>query len=304
LLHKKENAVKTLLTYIAIVIIQIVALIPLPISRILGAWTGKLLWLTNSSMAKVSRINVAHCYPDLSESEVDKLARQSVIETGITVFEIGMCWVWPPAWALKKVTKVRGGDLFQAALKNEGGTILMSPHLGNWEMINHFVSQYAEMTVMYKTAKVPAFDNWMQRVRMRTGLFLVPADKQGVFALYDLLKNQKVIGVLPDQEPSRKSGIFAPFFGRQALTGKLVGDLMVKNPTAIALCCYALRLPDGNYEVVFKQIKDEVRNADPLVSATALNESIEICVADCPEQYQWSYKRFRLQAEGKTLLYK
>ena len=63
-------------------------------------------------------------------------------------------------------------------------------------------------------------------------------------------------------------------------------------------------MPDGNYEVVFKSIKNEVRNIDALISATALNESIEVCVADCPEQYQWSYKRFRLQAEGKTRLYK
>ena len=223
----KENAVKTLLTYIAIVIIQLVALIPLPISRMLGALIGKLLWLSNSSIAKVSRINIAHCYPNLSDTDVDKLARQSVIETSITLFEIGMCWVWPPKWALKKVTKVRGAELFQAALKNDGGTILMSPHLGNWEMINHYVREHAEMTVMYKTAKVPAFDNWMKRVRMRTGLSLVPADKQGVLALYDLLEKNKVIGVLPDQEPSRKSGIFAPFFGQQALTAKLVGDLMV-----------------------------------------------------------------------------
>lgn len=295
---------KTLLTYIAIVIIQLVAFLPLPVSRFLGASMGRLLWALNSSMAKVSRVNIQRCFPDYSPQQVDQLAKQSLIETGITLFEIGMCWVWPPAWALKRITKVTGEEHLHDALAKNEGIMIIAPHLGNWEILNHYFRQHTEMTVMYKAAKVPVFDDWMQRVRKRTGVFLVPADKQGVMALFDLLKNNKLIAVLPDQEPSRKSGVFAPFYAQTALTGKLIGDLAIKHPESPMLCCYAKRMADGNYEVVFKPAKEEVRNADPEASAIALNQSIEACVSDCPEQYQWSYKRFRIQPEGKSLLYK
>jgi len=40
------------------------------------------------------------------------------------------------------------------------------------------------------------------------------------------------------------------------------------------------------------------------VAATALNQSIEDCILDCPEQYQWNYKRFRLQPEGRSSFYR
>jgi Kdo2-lipid IVA lauroyltransferase/acyltransferase len=111
------------------------------------------------------------------------------------------------------------------------------------------------------------------------------------------------VAVLPDQEPSLKSGIFAPFFSQPALTGKLIGEL-ANNTPAYLLCCYAKRLPDGNYGVVLKPAAEAVRNSDPLVAATALNTSIEECIRDCPEQYQWGYKRFRRQPEGRSNFYR
>jgi KDO2-lipid IV(A) lauroyltransferase len=130
----------------------------------------------------------------------------------------------------------------------------------------------------------------------------VPADKEGVLELLRLLNDKGVIAVLPDQEPSRKSGVFAPFFGQTALTGNLIGDLARKTP-AYLLCCYAKRLDDGKYCVVLKPAKDEIRSDDLVASATALNQSIEACILDCPDQYQWSYKRFRRAPEGDTKFY-
>ena len=59
------------------------------------------------------------------------------------------------------------------------------------------------------------------------------------------------------------------------------------------MIAYCKRLPDGKYEMVFRPIDEGVYDSDCLTSLAALNRSIERCILECPEQYQWEYKRFK-----------
>ena len=292
---------KNLVVYIGIGLIRLVSFLPLPAAHALGAMIGKIMWFTDA--LRVAKINLRICYPDHSEDEIDRLARESLIALGKTFAEMGMSWMWPIAKVQKLITQVEGLDVLQKALDDKQGIILIAPHLGNWEVLNHFFRQYLYMTVMYKPAKIPALDNFIFSTRKRVEVGLVPADRSGVEALYEILDKKGVIAVLPDQEPGLKSGVFAPFFGQTALTGKLIGEL-ANNTSATLLCCYAKRLADGTYGVVVTPARSDIRNTDEVAAATALNASIEKCVNDCPEQYQWNYKRFRRQPEGRSNFYK
>lgn len=292
---------KNLVVYIGIGLIRLVSFLPLPAAHALGAMIGKVMWFTDAS--RIAKINLRICYPDHSEAEIDRLARESLIALGKTFGEMGMSWMWPIAKVQKLITQVEGLDVLQKALDDKQGIILIAPHLGNWEVLNHFFRQHLYMTVMYKPAKIPALDNFIFSTRKRVEVGLVPADRSGVEALYEILDKKGVIAVLPDQEPGLKSGVFAPFFGQTALTGKLIGEL-ANNTSATLLCCYAKRLADGTYGVVVTPARSDIRNTDEVAAATALNASIEKCVNDCPEQYQWNYKRFRRQPEGRSNFYK
>ncbi|MGB5718252.1 MAG: hypothetical protein WBN81_14325, partial [Gammaproteobacteria bacterium] len=39
-------------------------------------------------------------------------------------------------------------------------------------------------------------------------------------------------------------------------------------------------------------------------AVTATNQAVEDCVRECPEQYQWSYRRFKTRPEGEAAFYK
>ena len=283
--------------------IRLVSFLPLSAAHALGKFIGLSLWHSNSGVAKVATINLGLCFPDHEPQQIEQRSKKSLIALGKTYAEMGMSWMWPIPKVNKLITQVEGMEHLQQALKDENGIILIAPHLGNWEVLNHFFRQHLFMTVMYKPAKIPALDNFIFSTRKRVDVGLVPADRSGVESLYSLLDDKGVVAVLPDQEPSLKSGVFAPFFGQPALTGKLIGEL-ANNSTAFLLCCYAKRLDDGNYAVVLKPANEEIRNEDSVVSATALNQSIEDCILDCPEQYQWNYKRFRIQPEGRSSFYR
>ena len=64
-----------------------------------------------------------------------------------------------------------------------------------------------------------------------------------------------------------------------------------------------MRLPNGEgFEMIFRPADPEIYSDDIETSVTALNRSIEACVAEKPEQYQWEYKRFKgTQIDGKTV---
>lgn len=295
------NIVKNLVVYIGIFLIRLVSFLPLSAAHSLGALIGKLLWFTDTS--RVVKINLRLCYPDYSDSQIDDLARKSLIALGKTYTEMGMSWMWPIEKVQQLITHVEGLEHLEKALEDKNGIILIAPHLGNWEVLNHFFRQHLFMTVMYKAAKIPALDNFIFKTRKRVDVGLVPADRSGVESLYKLLEEKQVVAVLPDQEPSLKSGVFSPFFDKPALTGKLIGEL-ANNTSAFLLCCYAKRLDDGSYGVVLKPADNKIRNTDEVAAATALNKSIAECINDCPEQYQWNYKRFRRQPEGRSNFYK
>lgn len=292
---------KNLVVYLGIGLIRLVSFLPLPAAHALGFAIGKLLWFTD--MSRVAKINLRLCYPDHSETKIDQLARESLVALGKTYAEMGMSWMWPIPKVQALITQVEGLEHLEKALAEKNGIILIAPHLGNWEVLNHFFRQYLFMTVMYKEAKIPALDKFIFNTRKRVDVGLVPADRGGVESLYKLLEDKGVVAVLPDQEPGLKSGVFAPFFGQTALTGKLIGELANNTPASL-LCCYAKRLADGSYGVVLKPAHQEIRNSDEVAAATALNSSIEECINDCPEQYQWNYKRFRRQPEGRSNFYR
>jgi KDO2-lipid IV(A) lauroyltransferase len=64
---------------------------------------------------------------------------------------------------------------------------------------------------------------------------------------------------------------------------------------------YAERLPENHgFRIVIRRCEPGTMEADPMVAATALNRSVEACVREIPNQYQWEYKRFRHRPTGEV----
>ena len=288
---------KNAVAFLSIGLMKLIALLPLSMIQGLGSAFGQFLLLINASSVKNTRTNIQTCFPELSKSEQEQMVKESTINLGKTAMEMSMAWLWPVKKIQTLFTQVEGLEHLENALERKQGVILMAPHLGNWELLTHFFKPYLTMTAMYKPAKIKAMDNFMYETRKRVGIDLAPANNNGVKMLFKTLLKKGVAGVLPDQEPALNSGVFADFFNRPALTGRLIGDLAKKTPAAL-LTCFAMRLDDGTFKVVIRKANEQIRCGDPELAAKALNESIEACIQECPSQYQWSYKRFRRQPEG------
>ncbi len=267
--------------------------LPLSVAGKVGHLLGRVIWHLAVNSKQVTIRNIELCFPELNSDDQQKLAKASLLETGQTMGEIASVWVQPGQIGASAITHVDNQELMDAALSQQKGVVLIAPHFGNWELANLYAAQHFPLAVMYKPVSLPALDRLIHSARSFYGSDLLTADRKGVIGLFGALRKAKVVGVLPDQEPTVTTGVWAPFFGVSALTPKIISQLVQKTG-APALGFGCQRNPDGKtFHIFYEPVAEEMYSEDMVCSATALNECIERIVLRDPKQYQWEYKRFK-----------
>ena len=289
---------------LATLVLRFMSWLPLPLNRALGSLIGALLWWLPSEARAISQANIAYCFPELPAAEQRRLVRLSLRETGKGSTELGLVW-HRPALALDLVKSVEGEDALRQTLAEGRPVLLLVPHLGCWEVLNFWLSEHYPLHAMYNPSGLPAVDRLVRGSREHFGTVMYPATPRGVVSLVRALKKSAVLtAILPDQVPDRRSGRFVPFFGRPAYTATLSARL-IQQTGARVFVASARRLPGSKgYRIVLREPEAALYDADLDHALPALNRSIETLIMEMPEQYLWSYKRFRRRPAGAARLYR
>jgi len=270
------------------ILLRLLAAFPLPVLHAVGAVVGWLVYLGSPRFRKYLRENLAAAgYSDPA------IARAAVAETGKGAMELPAIWMRSQEEASRLVVEVSGWDLIEAALAAGKGAILLTPHLGCWEVTAQYVSRRHPITVLYSPPKMRAVEPLMQHGRTREGMKSVPPDLSGLRAMLRALHRGEAIGILPDQVPGLGEGEWTEFFGRPAYTMTLVTKLAEKTGAPVLLG-YAERLPRGRgYRLHVVPIAGALQGETP---QRRLNRAIEELVRRCPAQYLWAYNRYKVPA--------
>ncbi len=253
---------------------------------------GPLVYRFNKRERWVTDRNLAVVFPNLSIAERKSLGQLSLRHSTATMLELGHAWMAEPNRVEASILAVHGRDKLDNARAEGRGVIVLAPHFGNWEGLNFWLSSHFPFTAMYEPPKITALDPVIRHGRERMGASLVPTNPRGVAALLKALKRCEAIGILPDQEPDWGSGVFAPFFGREAYTATLLPKLVARTQARV-VTGVALRIPGKGFEIHFLDADERVYSDDDVQSATGVNASVESAIALEPAQYQWEYKRYR-----------
>ena len=273
------------------------------VAEYIAPFLASIVWYSVPRLRRVTRINLKAVYPDLDPVERNKIGRASMTHYARGLFEAGMLWHWPLEKVLALFDEVQGFAHAQEAIDAGKGLIVAAPHCGSWEMLNLYLHSKGEAAILYKPSKHPEVDAIMTDKRRRGGAEMVPATAAGLRKMYKLLKEGKYVALLPDQEPSRGSGEFAPFYGIEALTGVLLPRMAQRAgaPVIFAVC---ERRKGGRYCVHLFKPDDSIYSGNMREALTAVNQGIEQCINVDPEQYLWAYKRFRNRPAGEPSFYK
>ncbi len=285
------------------VLFHLLAWLPLSVLQFLGAFAGWALWVSGSSRKRVALRNISRCMPELSADEQRRIARASLSHEFCTYLETARVWLGPARSVQEAVRQWRGIEVFERALAKGRGVILLTLHQGTFEAVAIPMSARYPMAGLYKPQK-GAINELSVRGRCRFGGRMEVAEAGVRKAALPLLAKGVGVYYMPDHDPPRGGGLFAPFMGVPAHTATLVAKL-VRLSGAPVVFLFGERLPRARgYIAHFFDAPAEIYDRDPVAATTAMNQGLERCVRACPEQYWWGYKRFRRRPPGEPDFYK
>ncbi|MBF6617584.1 MAG: lysophospholipid acyltransferase family protein [Candidimonas sp.] len=269
---------------------RLLALLPLPLLHGLGRLVGRLVYAWPGRYRKRLQANAAQAgYPERD------FARQAAAETGAMVMETPK--VWLRRQACLRLTHSDDDEVVRAALAEGRGILYLTPHLGCFEITARYLIQHGPITVMYRPPRQEFLQPLMEQARNTSGLKAVPANMQGVREFVRALKRGEAVGMLPDQVPSGGEGVWAPFFDKQAYTMTLAGKLALQTGVAVILTA-GERLPGGKgWRIHYLRLPEPLER-DPQALAAAINRAMETLIRRFPQQYLWSYNRYKIPPEA------
>lgn len=225
-------------------------------------------------------------------------ARPAIAAAGRMAAELPWLWVATRGKPLGRKLQWDGGELIAAALAEKRGLVMLTPHMGCFEICaqaiaERFTTPESPITVLYRPARQASMRDVMAGSRERPGLATAPATLAGVRQMIRALRRGEVIGLLPDQVPPDGLGVWAPFFGQPAYTMTLAARLVQQTGAALLLI-WGERLPGGAGFVVHVMPAPEIlKTASNEEAATTVNAAMESVIRRAPGQYLWGYHRYK-----------
>ena len=275
----------------------------LPVSMIysLGSALGMLLYRIVPSRRRAARINLKQAYPDLTDKEIDSLNKKAFKSLGISIFETGAAW-FKKTSVLRKRCSIEGKEHLDSAMAKNKGVILLTGHFTTLEMGGRLIGTYVDKyNAVFKRAHNPLFNALMVHYRSKMGNELI--ETKNVRAIIRGIKSGHATWFGPDQDFGDQDIVFTPFLGGIAST--LTATAKIARMTgAPVIPFYPVRLEHGKgYKLIVMPALENFPSDDIDADSARVNKTIENMVYDCPEQYLWSHKRFKTQADRRTNIY-
>lgn len=257
-----------------------------------GWLLGWVAYAGSASYARKMREHVRQSGLATTSSDYSRLLRASIVEHGKGMAELVLAWGRRPEQVAALVREVHGWELVQAAQASGHGLLLVTPHLGAFDVGGRYFSVHMPVMAMYRPPRQAWLEPIMQLGRVRGQGLTAPANRQGVRQMLQHLRQGHAVVVLPDQVPAQGDGVWADFWGRPAYTMTLVPRL-ASHAGATVLYFVTERLPWGRGYRLHVQAPAEVWSEDKASAAAQLNRQIENLIRLCPAQYLWSYNRYK-----------
>ena len=272
---------------------QLLARVPLSWMQRLGALLGWLVWFASLRYRRTFIANVK------ASGLPFHLARPAIAAAGMVVSELPWVWMRSHTQTLNGLVKFDGAEHFEAAMRAGKGVIIMSPHIGSWEIgaqaiAEKFGPEFGDMVVLFRPARKAWLERLVANARTRPFLNSTPTTLSGVRTLMRTLRAGGYTAILPDQVPPMGQGVWAPFFGRDVYTMTLLAKL-AQQTGAQVIQTWCERLPIGQGFCLHMRPMDVVEFKDATVSAEqaayVVNRGVEDMVRNAPGQYLWAYDR-------------
>lgn len=281
------------MTWLLTLLFKFFAALPLSVLHRLGNVLGNAAYylLAEDRRRIVANMTAAGLHP--SKSAVKAV----FCETAKAGLELPVAFFRQPEAIEQLFREVHGWAYVQEALDNGEGLLLITPHIGSYDLGGRYISQQLPfpLTAMYKPPKIKAFDQLMQAGRVRGKGKTAPTNIHGVKQIIKALRAGEATIILPDHVPSPEEGgegVWVDFFGKPAYTMTLAAKMAHVNGVKTLFFC-SERLADGQGFVLHIQPLEGILNGDKAHDARVVNANVETWIRRFPTQYLFMYNRYK-----------
>lgn len=264
-----------------------------------GRRLGDLAWILLHRRRALTLENLERAFGhDQPSAERRRVGRQSFQHLGMNLVEACVFFFRPPAVLLSGV-EFHGAGLLRDAAAEGRGVLLLTAHLGNWELLaaSHVLAG-PPLSVVVRPLDSPVLDRVVSRFRLRGGVELIPK-RRGLRGVLDALRRGRMVGLLLDQNASRGEGVFAPLFGVPASTSRSLALLALRTGAPV-MPVFIRREPDGRHRVDVEPRVDAPAERSVQAYTTVFNQVIERAIRRSPEQWFWMHDRWKTRPAPET----
>lgn len=263
-----------------------------------GWWMGLLLFQVLKKRRQLAIENVRLAFPEQSEAAARQIARRSVQNATMTLFEfVRMATATPQE--ISDYASWEGMEHFSDALEKGHGALMMTAHLGNWEMMAALVAQSFPLDVVARPTSNQGIQEQILRVRGHNGLKVISKHNGGRASL-DALKKNHVLGIVPDQYAG-PDGMLLPFFGHPTRMVSSVARFSMMSGAPIVPTFGTRRRPwisDGRIVTRVSPgyvIENDRQRREEIVREGTLRtiDDLENIIRRYPDNWLWLHRRWR-----------
>jgi KDO2-lipid IV(A) lauroyltransferase len=131
--------------------------------------------------------------------------------------------------------------VFEEALAQGKGAIIISGHVGNWEMLGQAIAAAGfPVTTIATPFYDPRLTHWMNDWRTQLGLKILWREGNSGRAILRVLRQNELMGFLIDQN-TKTAGDYVPFFGRPAFTPTIPAAISLRTGAPVIFCWHQRR---------------------------------------------------------------
>ena len=256
---------------------------------------GNLLYYLAAPQRRIVRRNLQFSHVESSPQQLQSLSKHIFTHFGITILELLQMTCFSQKELLRYV-HLEGKEIIIEALARQKGVVLITAHLGNYEMAWQYVPCYfgRQMAGVAKKMRNVRLDRLIHKMRTRFGNKII-YKKGALPEMMQTLRRGEMVGILMDIS-RRFDGVEVNFFGRRATATPAAAmiALRCKSPIIPAFCH---RSANGKLiirverPIEIQRTKD--LRADLQTNTQLITDRIERAVRNYPEQWNWMLKRWK-----------
>lgn len=261
-------------------------------------------------LRRVARTNLRIAFPEKDAAHHKHLAKGAFKNLGRVLGEFSQFHKATPETLERTIEFQVDPEVYAEyqRLKSEGrGMIIVSPHLGNWEMLVFGWATYdGPMSYLARPLDNPLLEKLTADMRKKFGNR--PINKtNSILTAARVLREEGLLGILADVNAHPKEGVFVPFFGIPACTSGGVAMLAIRTNSAIVPMCGAWDEEKQHYigvhgNVIYAADTGD-RQRDIVETTAAFTAEVERLIRRFPDQWLWIHKRWKTRPPGEPELY-